>query len=235
METPAISFITVSQRPEMVQKLEASLRAATGGITWELTVVDGRLHDLFRGYNRGAKQSRADRLVFLHDDVQLMGNALTWERPLKLVDDPAVGFIGIAESRRLEAWGTWWGGNLTQEETFGSCRGMVWYPAEDDSGVKVNCWPSNMALFGRVLVVDGTFLLCHCRTFDALRGFDEQTFQGYHFYDVDITFRAALAGLINHVAPIPLLHASMGRYDFQWQAARQIFAKKYAAVLPRWM
>jgi hypothetical protein len=65
-----------------------------------------------------------------------------------------------------------------------------------------------------------------------VNGFDDKTFKGFHFYDVDVSFRAHLAGFKNYVAPIPMFHRSTGTYDKVWDAARQVFVRKHVARLP---
>jgi len=48
-------------------------------------------------------------------------------------------------------------------------------------------------------------------------GWDEKTFDGFHGYDIDCTFRAHLAGHKLAVAnDIVLLHASGGNYNNDW-------------------
>jgi GT2 family glycosyltransferase len=230
---PVIDFITVSRTPQRVQLLQQSLGLSLGTIVpHQLIVIDGNSHDLFTGYNAGAAKATADVLAFIHDDVQLLGNALTFGRPLQLLQDPSIGFIGAAGSRILDTTGAWWGGNLTRQQTFANCRGMVLHAAQNEFGIHALVWPGGSAEFGQVLVVDGVFLMCHRRTFDRLGGFDAATFKGFHFYDVDITFRAHQQGLKNLVAPIPMLHASTGNYGPEWEASRRVFVEKHKRALP---
>ncbi len=89
-----------------------------------------------------------------------------------------------------------------------------------------------VALFGQVVAIDGVLMICHRRTFQALNGFDNQTFTGFHFYDIDISFRAALSGRTNWVAPIPLMHDSKGVFGAAWETNRQKFVRKFAGNLP---
>ena len=82
-----LNFITVSRNPERVRSLESSLDAALGSepsLHASLEVIDGPRLDLFRGYNAGAARTRDDILVFLHDDVRLLGNSLTFQEPLAI-------------------------------------------------------------------------------------------------------------------------------------------------------
>jgi len=225
-----IEWITVSRDPQQTTTLENSLAwAHAGRIDWKLTIIDGQKHDLFSGYNAGARQTSGEILAFVHDDVQFAGSGLTLLQPCELLGQEQMGFIGAAGSRILTEEGTWWGGKLSPQETNESCRGMVARPQAD--GLHWLTWPATSGRFGPVVVVDGMLLMCHRRTFEKLGGFDE-TMGGFHFYDVDITLRAALAGMTNLVLPIPLIHRSHGNYDDAWEAARRKFVEKHTGVLP---
>lgn len=230
----SIDFITVTHRPDVARQLAESIELLMHGLgPARLTTIDGTTHDLFTGYNAGAAQTMSDLLAFVHDDVRFLGNRLTLERPIGLLSRPDVGFVGVAGSGVLSKDATWWGfrgpkGNLP------ACRGMITHPApETDFGCHVDVWPHGpAAAFGRVLVLDGVLLMCHRRTFDRLGGFDAASYRGFHFYDIDITFRASLERLSNLAAPIPLLHQSGGKLTAEWEASRAVFLKKFGHLLP---
>ncbi len=44
--------------------------------------------------------------------------------------------------------------------------------------------------------------------------------------------RAHLLGLKNYAAPLPMLHASLGKYTDAWEMNRRIFVEKHRASLP---
>jgi GT2 family glycosyltransferase len=198
----------------------------------KLTVVDGNRYDLFAGYNAGAAQTSGDILVFIHDDVQIIGNVLSFARPIRHLTDPATGFIGGFGSKLLNERGTWWEKNQPKQQIAENCLGMVFCPSANEFSMDAAVWPGLTARFGRVLVVDGVLLMCHRRTFDRLGGFDAATYKGFHFYDVDITFRAHQLGLKNYAAPLPMLHASLGKYGDDWEINRKIFVEMHRASLP---
>lgn len=229
-----VEFITVSRTPQRVQSLQQSIGLAmAGAFAHQLTVIDGNTDDLFTGYNAAAAKTSGEILVFIHDDVQLLANALAFARPFQLLQNLDTGFIGAAGSRILDTTGAWWGGTLTKEQTFQNCRGQIFHAAQNEFGIHGLIWPGGSAEFGQVLVVDGVMLMCHRRTFNRVNGFDANTYKGFHFYDVDTTFRAHQLGLKNFAAPLPLLHASLGKYDEKWERNRAIFAEKFKAELPR--
>jgi hypothetical protein len=227
-----VQFISLSRQRDNSDKLAKSISFIMGDLApWNLIVVDGNQYDMFSGFNHGAGQAKGEVLVFVHDDVQFLGNPLTMATPLKLLEDPKVGFVGVAGTRLLEAGGCWWGRNVMRD-VLASCRGMAWHRAENEFGLHVNVWPPGGGQFGRVLVLDGILLMCHRRTFDRLGGFDDRNYQGFHFYDIDITFRAAQEKLANFAAPIPLLHQSDGPVREGWETNRQVFLRKFGHLLP---
>lgn len=231
-----ISFITLSRDPEKANNLKQSLHLALDSeFTWQLLIVDGACFDIFQGYNQGARQAEGEFLAFIHDDVIVLGNCLTFRKPLELLRDAATGFVGVAGTRRLGEEGCWWGPH------FSECRGMAAHPSKHEMGMHWNFWPWKSpegeacpaAHFGRVAVLDGVFLMCHRHTFDRLGGFDGAYFQGFHFYDIDITLRASLAGLNNYAMPIPIFHwSSSGPPGPEWETNRRKLVDRFRDVLP---
>jgi hypothetical protein len=199
-------------------------------LTWNLIVLDGTQHDLFCGYNLGAKQGMGEVLAFVHDDVTILANRLTVQRPMELLQETSTGFIGVAGSRVLREDACWWKGDLAIDGP----RGMAAHLEDNEFGLHCNIWPisKGAAHFGRVVVLDGVFLMCHRNTWERLGGFDATTYQGFHFYDIDITFRATLSGFINYAAPILLFHKGKALPGAEWDANRRIFIKKFGKFLP---
>ncbi len=220
-----LTFITVSRDPEKVKKLQDNLGVVFRVEPPELIVRDGNQEDLFQGYNRGAEDAANNLLCFIHDDVTILGNEATFGPLITLLNKPLTGAVGVAGSRHLPGHGAWW--RAPHEE----CRGMAGHPSPG-GGIQWNCWPHGAARFGPVAVLDGLFLACHRRTFNRLQGFAEKTYQGFHAYDIDFTFRATLAGLTNQVVPIPLFHNSHGQTNEGWETNMKIFRERYRDHLP---
>jgi hypothetical protein len=224
-----LSFICVSNDETRVAKLWASVRAtfaAGTGFEIECITIDGRRFDLFQGYNEGIRRASYDVLVFLHDDVQVLSNCLAFVRPLELLADPATGFVGVAGTCVMPRSGVWW------EVPVGSARGMTVYPARGTFAVRWHVSPWFAAKFGRVAVLDGLFFMTRRAVLEQLGGFDATAYQGFHYYDVDTTFRATLAGLVNYCAPIALHHMSTGRRSEEWERNRRIFLSRFGHELP---
>jgi hypothetical protein len=224
-----IDFVTLSRTPAKVEALRDSIGAwlQETSLTWNLTVIDGTQYDLFSGYNLGATRGNGQFLAFVHDDIEFLGNKLTIHRPMKLLQESSTGFIGVGGSRILLEHARWW-----ESDPASDGRGMAGHPDENEFGLVWNVWPPSAGVFGRVAVLDGVLLMCHRNTWEKLDGFDATTYHGFHFYDIDITFRATLSGLVNYAAPIPIFHKGSGTINDNWEANREIFIGKFGKHLP---
>ena len=60
--------------------------------------------------------------------------------------------------------------------------------------------------------------------------FDEQTFRGFHLYDLDFTFSAYLAGFRLAVCnDLAIIHDSQGDFGPSWRPHAQLFYQKHAS------
>jgi hypothetical protein len=85
-----------------------------------------------------------------------------------------------------------------------------------------------LPLAGGVVILDGV-LLAGRRDVFARVPFDAETFDGFHGYDVDWSYRAAQAGFrIAAAGDLRVIHASGGRYDATWERYAQRFCAKHA-------
>lgn len=168
------------------------------------------------GYNAGVKQAQGDVLVFTHTDVLLWSGPSLWYDMLDLAEEEKVGFVGVAGTKLLKEDAVWW--DCPQK-----LSGVVFHENEGSQ------YGSAFGPFGRVVVLDGVFLACHRRTLERIGPWPEG---GWHFYDIEMTLRAHLAGLENYTVPLPLLHKSIGPLTPEWDASRSKFYKKFKDKLP---
>ena len=62
--------------------------------------------------------------------------------------------------------------------------------------------------------------------------FDAATFDGFHLYDLDFSYRAFLAGFRIAIAwDIPIIHVSSGRLDAAWQRYRAEMLSEVSAAI----
>lgn len=140
-----------------------------------------------------------DIVVFLHDDVELHPGART-----KILEGlERYDVVGVIGARKIQSL-AWWQGDMVG--TLDESRG-----------------PISGAPDGEVDAVNGLLLAFR----PGLR-FDE-TYPGYHGYDIDICFQARAQGMTVGTMPIPLTHHTKGGYGDQatWKACKEIWKQKW--------
>jgi GT2 family glycosyltransferase len=80
--------------------------------------------------------------------------------------------------------------------------------------------------------LDGMFFVAKRAVVEAVP-FDEETFDGFHGYDLDFSFAAHLAGFsVGTSAEIAVIHASGGTFGEDWKRYANRFAEKHRDRLP---
>ena len=171
---------------------------------------------LSAGYTEGLARATGEVVVFSHDDVTLPADAVhRMVGHLRSVD-----VLGLAGTTRLSGPG--W-----VSSGWPYLRGQVVHVLADGAGCSVSVYHPHHGLMGGVQALDG-LLIAVRREVAAAVGFDARTFDGFHLYDVDFSFRAHLDGYRVAVAgDIPVLHASTGSFDEAWASAADAFARKF--------
>ena len=182
------------------------------------------IHDarsMSEGYNRGLRQSRGDILIFCHDDIAILNEDLPRILGKRLAE---FDVIGVAGTLRLDALG-WWRG----ERQF--LRGVVAHGKTTEDGILCDVYGVDGPVAAGIQVMDGLFLAARRAVVEAVQ-FDEENFRGFHFYDMDFTYSAYLAGYRLAVcSEIVIIHESAGNLK-GWHPWKQRFLEKFRGRLP---
>jgi tetratricopeptide (TPR) repeat protein len=177
------------------------------------------IHDarsLAEGYNRGLAQARNEVIVFSHDDVEIVSPDFAAGLLAGLEKHDVVGIAG-ANAINGGAWHF-----AGHPHIFGQIA------MRNGTGLAVTSYGVSSATSGKLLVLDGA-LFATTREIAKRIGFDEQSFDGWHLYDLDFTLRAARAGLDCATCnDILVLHASKGNYDKDWARYAERFLSKHS-------
>lgn len=211
-----VSIIICSIRPAYFAAIKKQLKRQFADHDCEVIGI----HDaksLAEGYNRGAALARGDVLIFCHDDIEMV-DADFGARVLAHLQTQDV--VGVAGSQRLV------NGDWTHAGAPYSC-GQILHRPTDGKGHIYYAVGLHHATPAPVEALDGVFIAMRRNVWETLK-FDEQTFDGFHLYDVDFTYRARLAGF-QLAVPLDLLliHFSTGKYDAAWQRFNQRFLEKF--------
>jgi GT2 family glycosyltransferase len=213
-----ISVVICSVTPAKYKAVCASYARCLAGTTSEIVGIhDAR--SLCEGFNRGMRRAKGGVLVFSHDDVEHLAPALgpVLDRHLHQAD-----VVGVAGTTRLV--GMNWAHSGIQH-----AHGIVTHPA----GVQfeVSLYGVTAPLMQGMQALDGVFFATRREVAETIR-FDEDTFDGWHGYDTDFTYRCHQAGLQVAVAfDIPLVHYSLADVDEAWLKYDARFRAKHGAAV----
>lgn len=190
----------------LAERSEVLVRSIDEALAGDDIVILTRAATMAVGYNRilGCVPVGAS-VVLLHDDTELQAGArVAICEALESAD--VVGVVGGSEIPTIE----WWRGKVK--------RGYV----RQANGV-VDFGPH-----GEVDAVDG-LLLALAPSVTHLR-FDE-SYPGFHGYDVDLCFQARAEGLTVATAPIPVIHQTNGgiRDMAEYRACNEVWERKWSA------
>ena len=220
-QPPTTSFVICSIDPAKFESVSRAIRERMAGEPHEIVGI----HDargICEGYNRGAARAIGERLVFCHDDIDLLSPDFSQRLAAGL---DAYDLVGVAGTDRLI--GASW--------TFAApphVFGQVAHTITGGGGYAVDQYGIPRRVVDRsIQALDGVFLATHRHVWEKIR-FDEATFRGWHLYDIDFTFRAHLAKFRLAVCcDILLAHASPGMLSKAWEADASAFLKKHAQRL----
>jgi hypothetical protein len=210
------SIIICSIDDRKSARIQAHYRALLAGHAHEIILIrDAK--SLSEGYNRGFAQSSGEILIFSHDDIEILSDDFA-PRLLRHLNTHDV--VGVAGTTLL--------------------LGPTWITAGQPQihGCITHRLPASFLFecFGppsaKVQAIDGVFMVARRKVLEAIP-FDEATFDGFHLYDLDFSYRVHLAGFSIAVPwDIMIIHDSMGNFDAVWQDYGRRFLAKHRARLP---
>lgn len=221
-----LSLIICSRTPRISKELEKNI-AETIGCEYELVVIDNskNKYSIFSAYNEGVRRAQGDNLCFMHDDISF--KTTDWGTKVeKMLEDESIGIVGVIGSYIMtKDYGYW---DMMAPYITGFVMG-------EKDGVVANdgdAYNDYTGGEGNVVILDGMWLCCSKRIFDKIC-FDEQTYMGFHMYDMDICMQSLVAGYKNMIVrDIVMQHYCQPKYDRIFIENIEKFHKKWMEYLP---
>ncbi len=200
----------------------------TIGCDYEYLRVDNRetTSGICAAYNWGVKNALGEILVFMHEDVFLV--TLEWGRILekKFNNDANLGIVGVAGTQYLFKENPFW---AAAGRPF--IYGKVIHEDKNMNRYILTVFSQEKGGDVQAVAVDGLFFAARKSLFDTVK-FDVETFDGFHFYDIDLCMQVRRTHKIIVTNDILLKHLSGGAFDDVWKQYCDKFMKKYRDELP---
>lgn len=218
-----ISIIICSRKPDISTQLRDNIQS-TIGVKHEIIVIDNseNRYSIFSAYNKGAEKCNYPYLCFIHDDIlfrtQDWGNNL-----IKHLDDKQTGLVGIAGGIMMTKVPapSWPVGEKLKHIVQHRKSKQIYYKLPENTSI----------IHKKAILLDGVFLGIRRDTFQQLQ-FDD-TFSGFHGYDLDISVQSIVAGYKNFVIyDILLEHFSQGDGNASYYTNLLKIYNKWEPVLP---
>jgi glycosyltransferase involved in cell wall biosynthesis len=158
--------------------------------------------------------------IFCHNDIEF--NTEKWgKRLLHKFNNFDYQIIGVAGTTYMPETGRWW-------DDRSKMVGVVYH---EQVGKKWSSEYSETFLGIRpVITIDGLFM---CVDPDEITTQFDESFSGFHFYDLGFCFPNYLDGVnVGVITDIRITHKSIGETNQQWEENRKQFVDMYKDYLP---
>lgn len=222
-----ISIVICHRNKQLLGQISANI-AETIGVEYELVVVDNTAnqYNIFQAYNVGIERAKGEIICLSHEDI--IFHTQGWGKLVEThFEDPQLGAVGICGGNSMPACpAPWWNSTVLNEHF---ANHISTWPGEESFHDYQNPYNQKAA---ECVSLDGAWICVPRRLFSKVR-FDEQTFQGFHFYDLDICMQIVQAGYkVKVVYDVLLEHFSKGSINKDWADSGVLFADKWQHVLP---
>jgi hypothetical protein len=217
LRRPSLSVIICSIDDRRFATVAANYAQRLGDWPYELIRIDDA-RSLAEGYNRGIARSSGELLIFSHDDIEILTPDF---RDRLLGHMQSFDLIGVAGTSRLGN-GRWLSAGQPD------IHGQVVHRTIEGKGYTLYVFgPGSEAARGGIQALDGLFIAARRSLAESLR-FDGQSFDGFHLYDIEFSYRAHLEGArVGVCRDILLYHHSLGEVTDEWQHYMRIFQDKF--------
>lgn len=225
-----LSLIICSKQYTISEECKSNIDNTIGKIPYEIICIDNSKKDfsIFQAYNYAIKKAQYPFICFMHEDI--LYHTTNWgELIINKLNNKKIGLLGVMGAHYIDQYSQYY-------HVPGICRGKV-IQGEYKNGIyikKIDERYQYKQLGCNVIVIDGLWIASRKELFDkGILHWDEDTYKGFHFYDMDLCMQANIKGLkIQIVDELLIEHKSIGKLDLEFYNNSIIFHKKWNSYLP---
>jgi len=188
------SFIVNTISPKKIANLEKNLKKVMHSTRWELICI----HDaksMCEGYNRGMAIAKGTFFIFCHEDMEFIAEDITTPLELAFENSDVFGVMGTRLCLGLNF-------------TIAGIPNVVgiWVAEKATNDFAIMASGVEGVMLNGIQSLDGVLIGAHSSVAKTL-GWDQDTFDGWHGYDVDFSYRAYRAGYnVAVTCVLPIIH-----------------------------
>ncbi len=181
-----LSIIICSRKSDISDELKQNI-ADTVGCDYELVVIDNSTnkYSIFSAYNEGVNRSKGELLCFCHDDIVFHTHAWGGVIEYILLNNNYLGGVGVLGGHLLPKQESYYllsSGNILQQQKDGTVEKELRNDHFDENGLD------------EMAALDGLFMVIPKRLFVEKSLMFDESYGGFHMYDLDISMQIREAG-----------------------------------------
>jgi len=220
-EAPRVSIVICSIDSRKFERITSNYTKLFANLAIEVIGI----HDaksLAEAYNRALGQVRGEFVIFSHDDIRILSPDFA-DRLIRHFE--RFDMFGVAGTRKLVGGAWFLAGHPFDYQ-------LVTSPHDAGNQLIVVGRGVGDLVIDKIQALDGLFMAARSRVAKELL-FDADTFDNFHLYDLDFSYRAFLRGYkLGVCRDIFIVHDSHGNFDDTWRSYRSSFEKKFRDNLP---
>lgn len=225
-----ISIVICSRQISISEELSQNIKNTIGELEYEIICIDNshNAYSIFQAYNRGVEKAKYPYVCFIHEDI--LFHTHSWGGVIiSKLQESQIGLLGVIGSHYIDQYSQYY-------HVPGICRGHI-----IQGEIRNGKYQTNLdnryqykELASDVVVVDGLWIASRKELFTKqILYWDENTYKGFHFYDMDICMQAITHGLkVQIVDELLIEHKSMGQCSLDFYDNCIKFHKKWNSYMP---
>ena len=217
-----ISIIICSQDDTLSHSLLDNIDK-TIGVSYEIIHIfnENNKYSIFEAYNLGVRRAKGNILCFQHNDIEYLASNWGYE-VVSALKNANVGACAVAGANYMRKSPSYY--------PVGEGFNVINLVQATSSGHD-EVWKSYSKLTN-IVVFDGLWFCIKRECFNKI-AFDTNTFNGFHFYDIDISTQLIVNGYKILALPNVLIkHYSGGFTNTAWLKNSFLYAEKWRKILP---